>query len=70
MNYNFSRLVAFELWLACYTQEEIAVVVNISQREVGRTLDDMAGLPKGLKVAADHLVDFTPPILRKIFYPE
>ena len=52
----------FELWLACYTQEEIAVVVNISQREVGRTLDDIAGLPKLAKVAADHLVDFTPPI--------
>ena len=49
-------------WLACYTQEEIAEVVNISKMEVSRVCNEMAELPESYKVSADHMVDFTPPV--------
>ncbi|MCH8312220.1 MAG: hypothetical protein IID17_04470 [Nitrospinae bacterium] len=62
MNYNFSRLVAFELWLACYTQEEIAGMVDCPRTTVEAVLTESAELPKSAKPYADHLVDFTPPI--------
>ncbi len=52
----------FELWMACYTQEEIAERERIDDRTVRDVLGEMAEVPKSLKPAADHLADFEPPI--------
>jgi len=49
----------FLLWLACYTQEEIAELLDCSVQPIKDVISDFSeGLPKNLKVAADHLVDF------------
>lgn len=53
----------FELWLACYTQEEIAGMMAVDQKTVTNVISgETADLPKFLKPQADHLVDFTPPV--------
>jgi len=52
----------FDMWLACYTQQEIADAVGCPQRTVADALADSADLPKSLKPAADHATGFTPPI--------
>ena len=52
----------FDLWLACWTQAEIAAEVSAPQKTVDDVLAKMAGLPDSLKPAADHLTDFDPPI--------
>ena len=59
----------FLLWLACYTQEEIAEVVNISKMEVSRVSNEMADLPESCKAAAGHLIDFTPPVYNVVTIP-
>ena len=48
------------LWLACYTQEEIAEAVGITHQAVDLILQEMAKLPEVAKPAADHLVDRHP----------
>ncbi|MCH8313945.1 MAG: hypothetical protein IID17_13275 [Nitrospinae bacterium] len=58
----FQGLVAFALWLACYTQEEIAGMMDCERSTVDHVLRESAELPKSAKPYADHLVDFTPPI--------
>jgi len=67
---HFQGLVAFELWLACYTQEEIADKVDLTQNAIKEILNKSAELPKHLKPYTDHRVDFDPPVLREIFFPE
>jgi len=53
----------FELWMACYTQEEIAGELGISVQPVKDVISDIsANLPKNLKPAAEHLIDFDPPL--------
>ena len=52
----------FNMWMACYTQEEIAEVVGLEQRSVGQILEKIADLPESLKSTANHLTDFEPPI--------
>jgi len=52
----------FELWLACYTQEEIAKEVDLTQQAIDLVLQEMAELPKVSTVSADHLTDFQLPI--------
>jgi hypothetical protein len=55
----------FDLWLACYTQEEIAEAVGLTQAKVSQTLDtfiSFGNLAKTYKLAASHLVDFEPPL--------
>jgi len=52
----------FDLWLACYTQEEIAERENVDQHTVRDILGKMADLPESLKPAASHLTDFDVPI--------
>ncbi|MFH1635803.1 MAG: DNA methyltransferase [Chloroflexota bacterium] len=52
----------FDLWLACYTQEEIAKETDVSKMEVSRICNEMADLPESYKPAASHLTDFDPPI--------
>jgi hypothetical protein len=42
----------FDLWLQCYTQDEIAEAVGVSQMEVSREVGESnktEALPKGLK---------------------
>lgn len=52
----------FDLWLSCYTQEEIAGMVGCDQKTVTNIIGESAELPKLLKPAADHLTDFNPPV--------
>ncbi len=54
-----------ELWLACYTQEEIAGMVDCPRTTVEAVLTESAELPKSSKPYAGHLVDFTPPVISK-----
>ncbi len=50
------------MWLACYTQKEIAEKENTKQETVRDILAKKAELPESLKPAANHQTDFTPPI--------
>lgn len=50
------------MWLACYTQEEIAETTGLTQQQISEVLQKTADLPKSVKVIASHLVDFDPPI--------
>ena len=46
-----------DLWLACYTQQEIADAVGVSQAEIAADageLSELAALPKLIKLAALH----------------
>lgn len=53
----------FEMWLACYTQEEIAEAVGVTDQTVANVISlKTANLPELEKAAANHLVDFEPPI--------
>lgn len=58
----------FELWMACWTQEQIAAEVGCSQSEVDRQTapftrnGNVADLGKTTQAAADHATDFDPPI--------
>ena len=52
----------FDLWLACYTQEEIAEQVGITSQGVGLVLKETAELPEVSKPYALHQVDFDPPL--------
>lgn len=51
----------FDLWLACWTQEEIAAEVGITQGEVAKSIPN-GELAEQNKPAANHLTDFDPPI--------
>lgn len=53
----------FDLWLACYTQEEIAEAVGCDKAQVNRICCETADLPKCNKSAqslATHATDFEP----------
>lgn len=55
----------FDLWLACYTQEEIAEREGISREAVSDTtanFGNLGNLAENTKVLASHAVDFDPPI--------
>lgn len=56
----------FDMWLACYTQDEIAQAVGVSQDAVAletADLREMEKFPKVVKLASSHGdADFTPPI--------
>ena len=59
----------FDLWLACYTEQEIADDVGIHQTVVGDVLRESGDLPKTLKPQAEHLTNFEPPIYNFPFLP-
>jgi|GEM_PF-5358042 len=61
---------AFDLWLACHTQEEIAEACECSQQTIADILPKMAELPKSVKPAAEHLTDFDVPIYNVWKYKE
>lgn len=49
-----------DMWLACYTQEEIAEAVELDQRSIGRKIQELGNFPnleKRLKVRALHEED-------------
>jgi hypothetical protein len=53
----------FNLWLACYTQEEITEKEGLTQQAVDEIIQKMAELPEFVKSpAALHQVDFEIPI--------
>ena len=55
----------FDVWMACYTQEEIAEREDLTQKAVDLILEEMASMPKLLKsdkALADHATDFDQPI--------
>ena len=58
----------FDLWLACWTQEEIAREVGCEQKEASRCVEgfsqfgESAVLTKTHRAAADHATDFEVPI--------
>ncbi len=52
----------FEMWLACYTQEEIAAACDCDKAQVSRICCEMAELPECNKPAASHFVDFEVPL--------
>jgi transposase len=53
----------FDMWLACWTQEETAEREGVSVQVVKDVISDLsASLPENLQPAASHLTDFTPPI--------
>jgi len=54
----------FDLWLACWTQEEIAERENVDQKTVDNIVSGiMEELPKFLKVLSDHAdPDFQVPL--------
>jgi len=52
----------FELWLACYTDAEIAAQTDLSEEGVRKITQQMADLPEVGKTAAAHLTDFQVPL--------
>jgi hypothetical protein len=53
------------MWMACYTQEEIAERESVDPKTVREVLGEMADLPKLPKsdrALAEHAVDFDPPM--------
>jgi hypothetical protein len=54
----------FDMWLACYTQDEIASAVGLSQPQVAEVTRNIGNgnLAESDKPAAAHLTDFDPPI--------
>ena len=51
-----------ELWMACYTFDEIAKLNGIHKDTVSEVCRKMADLPKSDKLSSEHLIDFEPPI--------
>ena len=54
----------FDLWLACWTQQEIADEIGVTQGEIAKSIPngDIAILNKSERAAAEHATDFDPPI--------
>lgn len=55
----------FDLWLACWTQDEIASELGCTRDDVRGSLGDcgdIAKLPKSDRAAAEHATEFEPPI--------
>ncbi len=54
------------MWLSCYTQEEIAEAVGVSQAEIAaetKELSEIEMLPKVIKLAALYQDKFEPELL-------
>ena len=52
----------FDLWLACWTLEEIAADTGVTKETVSAICQKTAELPKSDKPAAEHATDFEVPI--------
>jgi hypothetical protein len=56
---------AFDLWLACHTQEDIADAVDVPQPTMNRWIGDFTHFDQMTemgKAAASHATDFDPPL--------
>lgn len=58
------NLRIFDLWLACWTQQEISEEIGISQPQLAEVLKNIGigNLAKPDKAAAEHATDFEVPI--------
>jgi hypothetical protein len=54
----------FDLWLACWTEQEIAEATGVHRDTVNEICRNLADLPKSDKAAAEHATDFDPPCRR------
>lgn len=52
----------FDLWLACYSVDEIADTCGVGKATVSEICSEAANLPESNKPAANHLTDFSPPL--------
>jgi hypothetical protein len=55
----------FDLWLACWTNEEIGEACGCDEKTVRSVIGETAGLPnlrQPDRAAAEHAVDFDPPL--------
>ena len=55
----------FDMWMACYTQEEIAEAVKMAQQTIAdrlKVLPNLESFPKSVKLSALYQDDFSPPI--------
>ena len=55
----------FEMWMACYTQEEIAERENVPRetvRDLIGSFGEIGNLAESAKAAASHATDFEPPL--------
>ena len=55
----------FDLWMQCYTQQEIADVVGETRDNISKILgnsETLPELPKPAKASAGHATDFKPPL--------
>lgn len=52
----------FDLWMACYTEKEIAEVIGNPRTTIETVLTETAKLPKSSQPASEHLTDFEVPI--------
>lgn len=55
----------FDLWLASYTQQEIAELVGVPKQTISDKisgLTDFGKVAKSGQIAAEHLTDFDPPL--------
>jgi transcriptional regulator with XRE-family HTH domain len=59
-----------DLWLACWTQQEIAEAVGVHKDTVSEVCRNLATLPESDKPAANHLVDFKAPIFNVWKWPD
>lgn len=60
-----AKKTAFQLWLACHTQEEIAERIDEAQPTVKRWIDEFiqfGQMSEMNKADAEHAVDFKPPL--------
>lgn len=53
----------FQMWLACFTQEQIAEAVGVHPEDKAvRVSGNLADLPSYQKAAAEHATEFEPPL--------
>lgn len=52
----------FELWLACWSQQEIADETGVTKETVSEVCQKLAELPKSDKASSEHATGFDPPI--------
>jgi len=60
----------FEMWMACYTQEEIASTIGCTRDEVrgvSESFGEIGKLAENPKAQASHATDFETPLLQQIW---
>jgi hypothetical protein len=52
----------FDMWMACYAQEEIAETVGCGQSTISEVLSEQYLNTESIEPVAEHMTDFDPPI--------